>query len=223
MPTPMSIRKTEEADIRSEYPIWIQLGLVFALSTLLIGFKWDIQNQQDFKVELEEQDVVEMEEVKQTKQEVKPPPPPKPPVPMEVPNDEVIEEDVDFDASLDLNESLDTSQGPPPPDEGEKEEEQEIFVVVENQPEMQGGMQALYDEIDYPEFAKKAGIEGRVFVQFVVDENGNVTSPKVTRGVHKLLNQEAIRAIKEMKFSPGQQRGKAVKVQMSLPVTFRLK
>jgi protein TonB len=220
----MSVRKTEEANLREEYPVWIQLGLVVALSILLIGFSWDLQNQQQFQVDLEEQDVVEMEEVQQTKQEVKPPPPPKPPVPMEVPNDEIIEDqNVDFDASLDLDESLDTSQGPPPPDDGEEEEEQEVFVVVEDSPELMGGLAALQGEVQYPEFAKKAGIEGRVFVQFVVDEDGNVQNPKVTRGVHKLLNEEAIRAVKQMKFKPGKQRGKPVKVQMSLPVTFRLK
>lgn len=220
----MSVRKTEEANLREEYPVWIQLGLVVALSILLIGFSWDLQNQQQFQVDLEEQDVVEMEEVQQTKQEVKPPPPPKPPVPMEVPNDEIIEDqNVDFDASLDLDESLDTSQGPPPPDDGEEEEEQEVFVVVEDSPELIGGLAALQGEVQYPEFAKKAGIEGRVFVQFVVDEDGNVQNPKVTRGVHKLLNEEAIRAVKQMKFKPGKQRGKPVKVQMSLPVTFRLK
>jgi protein TonB len=220
----MSVRKTEEANLREEYPVWIQLGLVVALSILLIGFSWDLQNQQQFQVDLEEQDVVEMEEVQQTKQEVKPPPPPKPPVPMEVPNDEIIEDqNVDFDTSLDLDESLDTSQGPPPPDEGEEEEEQEVFVVVEDSPQLIGGLAALQGEVQYPEFAKKAGIEGRVFVQFVVDEDGNVQNPKVTRGVHKLLNEEAIRAVKQMKFKPGKQRGKPVKVQMSLPVTFRLK
>jgi len=219
----MAVRKEDQADLRKEYTIWVQFGLLFALSILIIATRWDLQTTQDFQVQLEEQEVVEMEDVKQTKQEVKPPPPPKPPVPVEVPNDQVIEQDnVNFDASLDLSESLDTSEGPPPPpDEGE-EDEQEVFVVVENQPELIGGMAALQKEVDYPEFAKKAGIEGRVFVQFVVDENGNVQNPQVTRGVHKLLNQEAVRAVKNMKFKPGKQRGKAVKVQMSLPVTFRL-
>jgi protein TonB len=220
----MAIRKKEEANLRNEYPIWIQLGMVFALSILLIGFKWNFTTKDSFEVQLEEQEVVEMEEVQQTKQEVKPPPPPKPPVPVEVPNDEIIEDDnVDFDASLDLNESLDTQGPPPPPEKKEEEDEQEVFVVVEDQPQLQGGMAALQKEVNYPEFAKKAGIEGRVFVQFVVDENGNVQDPKVTRGVHKLLNEEAVRAVKQMKFKPGKQRGKAVKVQMSLPVTFRLK
>lgn len=93
---------------------------------------------------------------------------------------------------------------------------------VESQPELIGGMEALQDAVDYPEFAKKARIEGRVIVQFVVDKKGNVQDPKVTRGVHKLLNEEAIRAVKKQKFKPGKQSGQVVKVQMSLPVTFRL-
>lgn len=160
-----------------------------------------------------------MEEIQQTEQETKPPPPPKPPVPVEVPNNETIDnEDVDFSASLDLEERLNTDQGPPEPEE---EEEDEIFVVVENQPDC-GGVQALQEEVEYPSFAKKAGIEGRVFVQFVVNEEGNVTNPKVTRGVHKLLNKEAKRAVKTLNCEPGQQRGNPVKVQMSLPVTFKL-
>ena len=121
-----------------------------------------------------------------------------------------------------MNESLETDQGPPDTGEEEEEQEQEIFMVVENQPELIGGMKSLQQSVDYPDFAKKAGIEGRVIVQFVVDEQGNVVDPKVTRGVHKLLNEEAIKAVKEQKFKPGKQRGQAVKVQMSLPVTFRL-
>ena len=216
----MGVRKNDGADLTNEYPIWVQVGMV--LMILITAFRANWQQQQDFEVQLEEQEVVEMEEIQQTKQEVKPPPPPKPPVPVEVPNDEVIEEDVDFDASLDLNESLDTSQGPPePPEDKGEEEEEEIFVIVENEPDC-GGVQALQSKVEYPEFAKKAGIEGRVFIQFVVDENGNVTNPTVTRGVHKLLDQEAVSAVKELSCTPGKQRGKPVKVRMSLPVTFRL-
>lgn len=194
--------------------------MVLSLLILVVAFQVNYTGSQTFEVNLEEQEVVDMEEIQQTEQETEPPPPPKPPVPIEVPNDETIDnEDVDFDASLDLDQELDTQQGPPP--EEEEEDEDEIFVVVEQQPDC-GGVEALQDEVSYPEFAKKAGIEGRVFVQFVVDENGNVTDPKVTRGVHKLLNEEALRAVQSLQCQPGQQRGNSVKVQMSLPVTFRL-
>jgi protein TonB len=218
----MALRKTDSANLRKKYPLFVQAGFVVSLVLLIVAFRVNIQTGQSFEVQMEEQEVVDMEEIQQTEQEREPPPPPKPPVPVEVPNNEVIENEADFDASLDLDDRLDTSQGPPPGNEEEEEEEQEVFVVVENQPELIGGMKALNEEVNYPDFARKAGIEGRVFVQFVVDEEGNVQNPTVTRGVHKLLNEEALRAIKQMKFEPGKQRGKAVKVQMSLPVTFRL-
>lgn len=197
--------------------------MIVALLLLILAFRVDLRQESEFQVVMEEQEVVQMEEIQQTEQETKPPPPPRPPVPVEVPNDEIIEDEaVDLDASLDLTESLQTSAPPPAPEEEEEEEEQEVFIVVEDRPELIGGMAALQQAVEYPEFAKKAGIEGRVFVQFVVDEQGNVRDPKVTRGVHKLLNEEAIRAVKEQSFKPGKQRGQAVKVQMSLPVTFRL-
>jgi len=218
----MALRKKEGADLRSQYPLYVEIGLVLSLALLIVAFRVNMTTQSSFKVQMEEQETVDMKQIQQTQQEKEPPPPPKPPVPQEVPNNEVIEDqDVDFDASLDMDESLDTSQGPPQDDE-EEEEEQEIFMVVENQPELIGGMKALQESVDYPEFAKKAGIEGRVIVQFVVNEQGNVVDPKVVRGVHKLLNEEAVKAVKAQKFKPGKQRGKPVKVQMSLPVTFRL-
>jgi len=218
----MSVRKEDGADLRQWYRLFVQVGLTLALLLLVVAFQLDYSRGQSFQVDLQEQETVEMEEIQQTEQQNEPPPPPKPPVPVEVPNNETIEnQDVDFDASLDLDQSLDTNQGPPAPEEEEEEEEQEIFVVVEEQPQC-GGVKALQQEVEYPDFARKAGIEGRVFVQFVVNEEGNVVQPKVTRGVHKLLNEEALRAVQELDCEPGMQRGNPVKVRMSLPVTFRL-
>ena len=218
----MSVRKEDGADLRQWYRLFVQVGLTLALLLLVVAFQLDYSRGQSFQVDLQEQETVEMEEIQQTEQQNEPPPPPKPPVPVEVPNNETIEnQDVDFSSSLDLDESLDTSQGPPAPEEEEEEEEQEIFVVVEEQPQC-GGVKALQQEVEYPDFARKAGIEGRVFVQFVVNEEGNVVQPKVTRGVHKLLNEEALRAVQELNCDPGMQRGNPVKVRMSLPVTFRL-
>jgi TonB family protein len=100
--------------------------------------------------------------------------------------------------------------------------DEEVFMVVENPPELVGGMSALQESISYPEMAKEAGIEGRVIIQFIVDQDGNVTNPKVTRGVHEMLDQAALDAVKEQTFRPGKQEGQSVPVQMSLPVTFRL-
>ncbi len=100
--------------------------------------------------------------------------------------------------------------------------DEEVFTVVDDQPELVGGLSALQESISYPETAKEAGVEGRVIVQFIVDQDGNVTNPKVTRGVQGVLDQAALDAVKAQEFKPGRQDGEAVKVQMSLPVTFRL-
>ena len=98
----------------------------------------------------------------------------------------------------------------------------EVYMVAEDPPELSGGMKALQKSIQYPEMAKEAGIEGRVIVQFIVDKDGAVTNPTVTQGVHEQLNEAALEAVTQQAFSPGRQDGEPVKVQMSLPVTFRL-
>ncbi len=219
------LRKTEKADLRKRYPLYIEVGLIVALLLLIVGFRVDWSPESDFEVELVEQEIVQMEEIKQTKQEVKPPPPPKPPVPIEVPNDEILDDiDLNLDASLDIDEPMTDLPPPPPPKQEEEEEpEPEIFVIVEQMPELIGGLAAIQSKIRYPEIAKKAGVEGRVIVQFIVDEQGNVVDPVVVRGIGAGCDEEAIRAVQQAKFKPGKQRGKPVRVKMSLPITFKLK
>jgi TonB family protein len=102
------------------------------------------------------------------------------------------------------------------------EGEPEVFVVVENMPEPIGGMQAIYNNVTYPEAARKAGIEGRVVVQFVVDKEGNVTNPQIIRGIGGGCDEAALEAVKNVKFTPGTQRGENVAVQFQLPIVFRL-
>lgn len=202
--------------------MYVQIGLVLALVILIGAFKVNFAPEGDFQVVQVEQEIVQMEEIQQTKQIEKPPPPPKPPVPIEVPDDEVLEdEDLDLDVSLELDEEI--INLPPPPAEEEEEEEPEIFMIVEDMPELIGGLGAIQKKIKYPEIAKKAGVEGRVFVQFVVDTNGNVVDPVVVRGIGAGCDEEAVRAVAGAKFKPGRQRGKAVPVKMSLPITFKLK
>jgi len=97
----------------------------------------------------------------------------------------------------------------------------QLLVVVEEQPQLIGGMEALRAQVRYPDGAQTAGVEGRVFVQFIVDTRGQVLSPVVTRGVRADLDAEAVRVVKAAQFTPGRQRGEAVCVQMALPITFR--
>ncbi len=104
---------------------------------------------------------------------------------------------------------------------------EDIFMVVENMPVPEIGMEAYYDyisnEIKYPERARENKIEGKVFVQFVVNENGNLTDIEIKKGLGFGCDEEAIKVIQNgPKWKPGMQRGRKVKVRMILPVAFFL-
>jgi TonB family protein len=100
--------------------------------------------------------------------------------------------------------------------------ESEVFIVVDQMPEAIGGMEAVYAGLVYPELARRAGIEGRVVVQFIVDENGDVTNPEIIRAIGGGADEAVLEAINAVKFRPGVQRGRNVKVQFQLPIVFRL-
>ncbi len=101
-------------------------------------------------------------------------------------------------------------------------DEVETFVIVDTMPELIGGLEDLQARIHYPEIAKKAGIQGRVFLQFVVEKDGTPVEIMVTRGLGGGCDDEAVRALSETRFTPGMQRGIPVRVKMSIPVTYRL-
>lgn len=217
----MALRKTDKANLRKRYPILIEIGMIASLVLLIIAFRVQYNPDSEFVITEQEQVVVQMEEIEQTQQIEKPPPPPRPPVPIEVPNDELLEDEaLDIDAEIDIFEEPDL---PPPPPPSNEEPEPEIFVVVENMPELIGGIEGLQKRVKYPEIAKKAGVEGTVFLQFIVDENGNVVDPAVVKGIGAGCDEAALEAIRTAKFKAGRQRGKPVKVKFSLPVRFRLK
>jgi TonB family protein len=100
--------------------------------------------------------------------------------------------------------------------------EQEIFVVVEQMPELVGGLDALQGEMRYPRIARMAGISGRVIIQFTVDEEGRVVDPQVVKGLGAGCDEEALRVLQAATFKPGKQRGKPVAVKMSIPFMFKL-
>jgi len=103
-------------------------------------------------------------------------------------------------------------------------EKQNVYEIVEQRPELIGGIGGLQSKVKYPEIARKANVEGRVIVQFIVDENGNAHDTEILRGVGAGLDEEAARVImEEAKFIPGRQRGRAIPVRMSLPIVFKLR
>jgi len=116
-----------------------------------------------------------------------------------------------------------------------EEAETDFYIVAEEMPEPEGGMEAFYDyinqELNYPEKAKNMGVEGKVFVQFIVDLDASLINIKIVKGLTPECDTEAFRLIKSFndpqsnapKWNPGKQRGKAVRVKMVLPVAFMLK
>lgn len=102
-----------------------------------------------------------------------------------------------------------------------------VFFIVENMPEFPGGDEALRkyiaNAVTYPDGAKKEGIQGKVYVSFVVEKDGSVGDAKIERGVDPSLDKEALRVVKALPiWKPGKQRGEAVRVQYTVPINFAL-
>jgi len=99
---------------------------------------------------------------------------------------------------------------------------EDYFVLVDEMPSPIGGIKSIQEKIDYPEIAKRAGIEGRVFVKAFINEKGNVKKTEIIKGIGGGCDQEAIKAVMETKFKPGRQKGKGVNVQVTIPILFKL-
>ena len=215
----MALRKNPKADLRAKYNSFFEVSLIIALALLIVAFKFFPHIKPEEKIATDTQELFNVEDVQQTKQENRPPPPPKPPIPIEAPTDNVLN-DIDISSTeLDVNANV---GAPPPPKVEKKEEEPQYFVAVEEMPEPIGGIAAIQSKIVYPEIAKRAGVEGRVYINAFVDEHGNVTKAIVLKGIGAGCDEAALKAVEATKFKPGKQRGKAVKVQVSVPVIFKL-
>ncbi|MGQ9845755.1 MAG: TonB family protein [Caldisericia bacterium] len=110
----------------------------------------------------------------------------------------------------------------PPKEEKPITGESSYFVAVEEPPQPIGGIQSILQKVVYPEIAKKAGVQGKVYVLAFVDENGDVKEAKITKGIGAGCDEAALEAVKKTKFKPGKQGGKPVKVRVSIPIVFKL-
>lgn len=100
--------------------------------------------------------------------------------------------------------------------------EEEVYTVVDTQPELIGGLRALHQRVNYPERAVRRGIEGRVVVQMIVDENGRVREPRVIKGIGGGCDREALRVVRKAEFEPATRDGEPVSAQHSVWIQFRL-
>lgn len=215
-------------DWKKGYRLTMEIGITMSLLFLIGFFHLPIRGGGDFDLTTGPLETIQLEEIYQTTQPPKPPPPPRALTPIVVPDESLPDEEpLDLDASLDMNATLNVPSAPtppPPPEKADTEEEleEEIFVVVEEMPTIIGGLERLYEVIEYPEMARQAGLEGMVVVQFIVTPQGTPIEPVVQRSAGKVLDQAAIDAIMQLTFTPGRQRQKPVSVRFSIPVRFRL-
>lgn len=225
----MELKKNPKADLRRYSGLFLEVGFIVALGVVLGAFSYTVheKNTAGFG-ELE--DVVAEEEIIPItrQQEITPPPPPEVPKIAEVIN--IVEDDVEIDDELDIADveaDQDTEVAIVEMTEEEEVEEEEVFYIVENMPEFPGGDVALRtyiaQNVKYPEIAKENGLSGKVFVQFVINQKGEVQDVKIARGVDPALDKEAIRVVQNLpKWKPGSQRGKPVKVSYTVPINFQL-
>jgi periplasmic protein TonB len=223
----MEIKKSSRADLESKRTIFTQIGLVLALAIVFFAFEYKSYDKRTLNLAQRVVEDIPEEIVPITEQNVKPPPPPPPAqvTVLQIVEDDVEVEDVKIDVEVDQKVAIEVYV--PPVREEEEVVETEIFTVVESMPEFPGGAEQMMifiaKNIKYPPMARESGIQGRVFVNFVVEPNGSVSNVKVLRGIGGGCDEEAIRVVETMpKWTPGRQRGKAVRVSFNLPVRFTL-
>ena len=225
----MEEKKSPKANLENKKLMFIQIGMVISLLVAWMAFEHKSYDKREIDPSLINREVVLDEEmVEITKQEEPKPQPvemPKQTTQLEIVEDDVEVDDIEINAEVEQNEVIEEYVAPEVVDE--EVVEQEIFKIVEEMPSFPGGegklMEYVSKNIKYPQIARETGIQGRVFVNFVVEPDGSVSNVTVLRGIGGGCDEEAMRVVKNMpKWKPGKQRGKAVRVQYMLPVNFRL-
>ncbi len=236
----MEVKKSKKADLEGTKSTGLLIGYIVALAAMFACFEYTTRTYAETDVVYSTVAYVSEEEVIPITQPIftaAPPPPAETPAVAEildiVDNNTDIEEEK-IETSEDTHEAQSgpsvQAAGPPMAAPGpavEEGDENDIFEVVEQNPSFPGGeaelMKWLHKNLKYPPVAQENGIQGKVYIQFVVNKDGSIVDPKIIRSADTSLDKEAMRVVQAMpKWTPGRQRGKAVRVRFTLPVTFRL-
>ena len=227
----MEVKKSPKADLESKRNVFLLLGLVVALGVTLAAFEYKSSPKKtDSLGEVELQEIEEEIIPITREQEVQPPPPPPPQV-VEVLN--IVDDDVEIEDELNIEDTDVTDDMfidvAPVIQTAEEEtvDDTQVFFIVEDMPEFPGGdlalRQFIANSIKYPVIAQENGIQGRVYVTFVVDQDGSISDARIARGVDPSLDKEALRVVNTLpKWKPGMQRGQPVRVSYTVPINFVL-
>ncbi len=233
----METKKSNNVNLEKRRPIFLQVGFIISLTLILMAFEWTVETTaaRVFDgisiVDLDE-DILNTWQKEPEKIE-----PPKPKTKI-APIFEIIKDDADdeedellFSTETDQNEWIDVSFDP----NSDPEDDMVQYVICEDMPIFRPAINKTKEKGDidlhryvlknasYPEIAREQGIQGRVWVKFVINKKGKVVDVAIERGVDPVLDNEALRVVRELpKFSPGLQLGKAVKVLYRVPINFKL-
>jgi protein TonB len=230
----MEVKKYPQVDLERLHNLFLEVGLVVALGITFAAFEWKSQAHKVSDLKKITFQEAEIELIPITRQEpVRPPEPPPPQKVVEilnlVSNDTEIEEELEIDDTeanqetmIDIKPAINMGR-----EKEDTEDDSPVFFIVEEMPEFPGGEMALRqfiaNAIKYPVIAQENGIQGKVYVSFVVGKDGQVSDAKVLRGVDPSLDKEAIRVVNSLpRWKPGKQQGKAVRVSFSVPISFVL-
>ncbi|MEI6884043.1 MAG: energy transducer TonB [Bacteroidota bacterium] len=232
--------------LRKKYRRYLTISLIIGLLVIMSAAAYPLINAYLNKEKLlrEKEKSVTAEMLNMPKEDLPPPPPPPPPpealvekVKFTAPK---VVEDTNVESDFGKQDLLNQKGNTEVPSEEvqveekevktqviEQKVEAEVFLIVEEPPTFPGGDAALYkwlgENLKYPEEAKELGIQGRVFVSFVVEPDGSTSNAVVKRGIGGGCDEEALRIVKAMpKWGAGKQRGQPVRVQFNLPIKFTL-
>jgi protein TonB len=227
----MELKKSKKANLENKRALFMEVGFVVALGLVLLAFEWTSNPSRAEGFDEQSGSEMVQESIPVTRQQQKKePPPPPPPKSTEVIN--IVDNDVEIQDELRLEETEADQDTRVEIDafvvEEEEEEEEHVFVVVEDMPSFRGkGLDAfaryVQENLVYPFIAQENGIEGTVYLRFIVDKDGSVRDVQVLRGVDPSLDKAAIEAVKKApEWEPGKQRGKPVRVACTIPISFSL-
>jgi len=211
-------KKSPEADLKLMYRQVFEMSMSLALFLVIVVFHtlpaFDLVPKQIKAKDIE----IMVEDIPQTEQIKKAPPPPRPSIPIPT-EDEDIPEDLTIEST-----DLDLSEIPPPPPPPEDDYGEYVFIPYDEPPRPLGGYASIQKNLKYPEIARKAGLEARVVVGVLIDEQGNSVKTQILKdsGSNVGFEAAASAAVMKVKWYPAKQRDKPVKVWVSIPVNFKL-
>ncbi|MBK3517403.1 energy transducer TonB [Carboxylicivirga marina] len=221
----MKVKKHRHADLENKRSIFFQIGLIVALGASLAAFEWGSDSNILAQPIDEDPYVEDVEMIPITHPEE-----PKTALPKPIPLEKIIIVDNTTPVVDDLPDFSSEDTGEPvliPEMAEEIDDTPMTFYNVQKMPQFPGGSSALLkyiaEHVKYPVICAEAGVTGKVYVSFVVNEKGNVVEAKVVRSPDANLSTEALRVISGLpQWTPGKQRDKAVRVAYTIPVNFVL-